>query len=868
MKSRNYFFNEDIRNLLSNNIANNKAASERAARFISDTEYWLRLDYRELYDLMFSPELKRSWFVLSDGSCPVCRESVPMYNWIHDNVKFPWKMKCPHCSAMFPSNDFEAYYKSGLDDSGRFSHERADRTLLVSSDGGFVIDDGNGWYDKDGRRYMFIGAWLAHSLWDLGIVSGVSRLAFSYVLTGNGDYAVRAALLLHSISRFWPEFDFYTQGIMYEQEFKSKGYVAYWVNSNRDVRMLAMAYDQIFDYIKDHGEFEEVLGISSLNLCQDIEERIFRDSLRNVDKIHTNPPWTPITVAILRTVLDYDTCKKEILGALDELIEEATRIDGMTGESGLSGYAAIGPRALADLLCLYSNIDDSLMYEIFRRNPVLYNTYRFHIDTWYNTTYYPGIGDSSIFAYTARLYAGLFSSFTSQFSLMFKSYEWFAMELARFYNEPDFARALYHSKSGVIEGAFNDDIYIGNPGSEESELRNLLDSNGYTIKWKSVNYNKWRLSVLHTGSDRNKTMLAMPYSSGANHCHHDALSLHLFSKGLNILADFGYPPVNYGGWETKEANWYKQPAAHNTVVIDKKMHTNIPPHGDGMFYRYPAYGNNIFFIDHDFIHATYNDAREYADAARFERFSILVDVSDSDCYCLDIFRVSGGTTHARFQRSTYSNLEHPGLILAPGKEYDSEKTIMRNFMTDSCPAEGWFADFNLDDVHNVLDVPRDLHLRYHPHTPGTSVTICESWVDITKMSQIDGEKTGNREIWIPTLIEETVGGKSQFTGILETYDSRPFIESSKRLKFTSQGDFGEVIVIRHSEGIEDIIILNDPESKGVIDVEAPEISTDALFAIIRLKNKKMSASIIKDGAYMRCNKRLIKKGQEDNIIFI
>ena len=58
-------------------------------------------------------------------------------------------MQCPHCSELFPKNDFAAYYKSGLDENNDFRHILADRSLLVNPDGSnFGVDDGNGWYDK------------------------------------------------------------------------------------------------------------------------------------------------------------------------------------------------------------------------------------------------------------------------------------------------------------------------------------------------------------------------------------------------------------------------------------------------------------------------------------------------------------------------------------------------------------------------------------------------------------------------------------------------------------------------------------------------------------------------------------------------
>ncbi|MDX1359187.1 MAG: hypothetical protein R3232_10180, partial [Clostridia bacterium] len=123
MKIHSSFFSERILSLIQHNIKVNQAAADSAARFIDSTSYWLETSYDELREMVFSPSLKRSWFVLSDGSCPSCGESVPMYNWVYDPIDQPWKMKCPHCSGLFPKNDFKAYYDSGLDEKGIFREQ-------------------------------------------------------------------------------------------------------------------------------------------------------------------------------------------------------------------------------------------------------------------------------------------------------------------------------------------------------------------------------------------------------------------------------------------------------------------------------------------------------------------------------------------------------------------------------------------------------------------------------------------------------------------------------------------------------------------------------------------------------------------------
>ena len=849
MKTHNSFFNEATISLIRNNLKTNKAAAKMAAVFIEETSYWMNLTYEELRGLVFTPELKRSWFVRSDGSCPSCGKSVPMYNWKYDPVEIPWKMQCPHCSELFPKNDFAAYYKSGLDKNNDFRHNLADRSLLINPDGSdFGIDDGNGWYDENGVRYMFIGAYLSHAHWIKLVVTGVLNLSFSYILTDNPEYAYRAGMILDSIARHFPDFNFYTQGIMYEQEYKSNGYVNYWVDSNREVRIFALAYDQIFDILKTDRIFENILGKPFDSFCHDVEERIFFDAFNNMKKIQTNPPETPITVVIIKSILNHN--EQEITDYIDEIIIEATRVDGLSGESGLAGYAAITPRAIANLLCFYANIDISIIETILLKHPQLYKTYRFHIDTWYDASYYPGVGDSSVFALPKKEYTGLFTMNSPLSSIYHRSLEWFALKLSEVYNDPDFAKTIFLSHNKNISECFKKDYYMDNPKHYENIISDIIENYGEELAQKSINYNQWRISLLHTGYSDNKTMLAMPYDSGANHCHHDALSLHIFSKSINISPDFGYPPVNYGGWNTKEAHWYGHPAAHNQVVVDGKRHINLPPSGDGMFYRYPKYGTNLMFAIGSFVKATYNEAKEYVGSSRYERLIALIDISGSDCYCVDISRTEGGNQHSRFLRSSYSTTKTTGLNLVPGDDYYPEETIMRNNMVDKSPQKSWNIDFTIAGDDNQTPLKRNLHFKYTGISTATSVNTCESWVDITRMVQTSNIRTGNKSVWIPTIYETIEGPKTQFSGVHEVYEDHSNIVSINKLNIHI-GNFDEAIKVIHIDGTCDYIIANDPLKNNSMKITEKEIKTDAILAIIRFKNSIFLKATVCSGSFLQ-----------------
>ena len=190
---------------------------------VAEAKPWMGLSDDHLWGLMFGNTLRRSWQVWSDGYCPACRQPVPMYEWVADALKQPWKLRCPQCKELFPKNDFLKFYRSGLNAQGLFEPPRADRSLLFNVEHpapsdplrGFGVDDGEG-YVADGKRWRFINTYLIFGQWKQAIVAGIRNLAAAYVATGDPAYAHKAGVLLDRVADFYPTFDFGKEGVMYE----------------------------------------------------------------------------------------------------------------------------------------------------------------------------------------------------------------------------------------------------------------------------------------------------------------------------------------------------------------------------------------------------------------------------------------------------------------------------------------------------------------------------------------------------------------------------------------------------------------------------------------------------------------------------
>jgi oligo-alginate lyase len=797
MKTQSAFFGPDIVRVIRKNAAGRAADLTSAHK--EKAAWWLEKSYEELHGLMFGPSLKRSWFVLSYGACPACAEGVPLYHWLIDAKANPWKVGCPHCGVLFPTNDFAAYYQSGLDEKGIFDRSLADPALLINADGtSFGVDDGNGYVNDGGERWLFVAAYLVHGHWFQLITEGIEALSFSYLLTGNREYARRAAIMLYRVSELFAGFDFEAQGVMYEEENSSSGYVSYWVNTCHDLKLMALAYDMIFDSMADDDDLCRVLGRAAEEIHQSIQVGILEEALGHPEKYDSNPPDPAFLRIIMKAVLNWPENSVEVESDFDRLIHDSTGVDGLSGEKGLASYAALVPVKLADAMLLFLNLGGRDIEGLLARYPILKKTYRFHIDTWYAATYYPGCGDGGYFGVTYPEYPGTLPPNYLQ-KPYFRGRQWFTWKLHEYFDDPDFARTIYLSNGCSIDGTFEHDIFLEDPLHFRNALGEVIDDVGSELTQNSVVYDEWRIAVLHSGTGDNRRMISVGYDSGANHSHHDALNINVFFKKANLSPDFGYPPVNYGGWVTKEVDWYRHPASHNLVVIDGQGHTNLP---DGKFMRFPAHGKVVHWQGEGFAQAVCADAHEYAGVERFERVVGLVDVTDRDAYVVDIFRVKGGTDHTKFFRAPLAEVTTSGLSLCPGESYGNG-SIMRDFTTDGAPAPGWSVEF-------LIDRKRELRLSHVDLTDEVSATLCESWVDITRMKASDG---GNRVIWVPTLMVRRRGPESTFVSVLIPTEGSSFVKSVRRIKTDVESDV--VIEIALADGRTDLILASDPASGGV-----------------------------------------------------
>jgi dienelactone hydrolase len=778
---------------------------------------WMDRSDDELWNLMFGHTIKRAWQVWSDGHCPACRKPVPMYEWKPDALQHPWKMRCPQCKELFPKNDFAAFYRSGLDEQNVFDPKRADRALLFKTEHPdpadplhrFGVDDGEG-YVADGKRWRFIGAYLIYGQWKQAIVGGIRNLAGAYVATGDPAYARKAGVLLDRAADLYPTFDFGKEGVMYEGAPRS-GYISTWHDACVEVLDLALAYDALFESLARDAELVKFLAAkaaqhklanpksSFAHIQRNIEERIFRDTLRNRPKIESNYPATDVTIATIQTVLGWPANRAEVLAALDAIIRKATAVDGVTGEKGIASYTVIAPHMVAEILGRYTRANPEFLREMLRRHPQLHAMYRFHLDTWCLGQYYPRTGDTGAFAEKNSGYVGL--PFSRNPGLNPSSYA-FLWELYAATGDADFVRLIYGANGDTTRG-LPYDLFAANPAAFQTNVAQVLAEQGDEIRLPSVNKTAWGLAILRSGRGANARAAWLDYDSGERHGHADGLNIGLFAKGLDLLPDFGYPPVQYGGWGAPRSVWYRQTAAHNTVSVD------------GQNTR-PGSGKTTLWFEGNQFRTVRASGANLMGAQQFERTIALVDISETDSYLVDVFRVAGGAEHTRFLHGHFGRLATQGLSPMPVQEMRYGEMI-RNFQRDSKPSEGWSVDWLIEDRLKLLPAGCDLRLRHTDLTRGAEVTLAETWVSV-------GRYGGTAEAWIPSVLvrrrAENAPLASTFVGVLEPHEGKPNLTSIRRLaledgegKTCSDADVG--IEIHLADGRRDIFIFRNVEAQSV-----------------------------------------------------
>ena len=355
-----------------------------------------------------------------------------------------------------------------------------------------------------------------------------------------------------------------------------------------------------------------------------------------------------------------------------------------------------------------------------------------------------------------------------------------------------FVQGMYLQNASKTEGLPRD-LFAADPETFQQLVQQIIDRVGTRIDLPSVNKQQWRLGLLRSGIGENQRVMWLDYDTGGAHAHADGMNLGLFAKGLDLMPDFGYPPVQYGGWGAPRAQWYVSSMAHNTVVVD------------GQNSR-AAGGKTTLWADGRQVHGMAASCSQMIGGTQYERTAAMIDVSDNDAYIVDVFRVVGGKDHARFVRSHFGSITTQGVPAQAASIY-AGIPHMRNWRGG--PAQpGWSVDWKIEDHYKLLDKPADLHVGHTDLTAGAESYTGESWV-----STVQNGFTGTAEAWVPHVVVRRTGEaplSSTFVSVVEPYEANRHIAGIRRI--AAHGDAEVALDVALTDGRRDLIISHNVEN--------------------------------------------------------
>jgi hypothetical protein len=291
---------------------------------------------------------------------------------------------------------------------------------------------------------------------------------------------------------------------------------------------------------------------------------------------------------------------------------------------------------------------------------------------------------------------------------------------------------------------------------------------------------------LGRGRGDDQVQAHLHFSGGYGHQHADLLSVTLFARGQERLADLGYTHTRYRTWSIATL-------AHNTVMVDgrdqEKGSTDRP--NDGSLNLYVP-GDEILQV----VEAS--APRAYPGTARvYRRMLILVGVAPDRAYVVDLFRVEGGKRH---EYILLGDADHDGTLetdlpraragdtllpagvrftLPTGESVTGDAgghNIAYAFVRDvakGSPAGTWAARFTSDST------PRGAVRIHRLSEPGSEVFLGRA----PSLRRARSDDALLDRYTSPILVERREGRdlSSTFVSVLEPYSDRPFLSAVERL---------------------------------------------------------------------------------------
>src|SRR5688572_4822970 len=640
---------------------------------------WLARSDAQLWSMVPGQDLPRTIDVTMDrnikkgpkrAGCLKCGEKIDQhgnYPYEPDFDKLPWKLTCPSCKVVFPTNDFGKYYASAIDERGLFNPAKGDKSLLFNAEHPdpkdplhkYGVDDGFGFVDETGRSHKFIGYYV-WKYW-VHLERGIEALADAYVYTGDPKYARKAAVMLDRLADVYPSMDwkpYADRGWYHSDGNTDKGKIEgrIWetalmtsiVDSCDKILSGTVDTPQLYAFLKsqsDRYKLPTAKGTRDL-LIQNIDDGIIRATVAGIHsgQVMGNEGMHQRTMATCAVALDTEPESSKWLdwvfapdgGALPGLIVGSLDHDGISPEAG-PGYALMWGTGFAEVANLIGDYPKYTKQNLYRDFPQFRATFTAAYRMCALGIATPNIGDSGSTGSVGR--AAVRPDFIA--------------DGFRYTRDPAMAIAAYRANGNSSKGLVRD-IFAKDPDTLAQEIERLGKEAG-PRSIESTLLSGYGLALLESNATPSGTALSCYFGRSVFHGHLDHLNFDLLAFGKWLAPDHGYPEFATA-WPHRSAVTINS-LAHNVVVIDGQPQERGYGGKTRLFKRLPG----LSVIQADALDG-YKQAKEYA------RTMLLIDAPGDNAYVLDVFQVTGGEDHIYSFHGPPGEIEATGVKLVTQKE--------------------------------------------------------------------------------------------------------------------------------------------------------------------------------------------------------
>ena len=316
---------------------------------------------------------------------------------------------------------------------------------------------------------------------------------------------------------------------------------------------------------------------------------------------------------------------------------------------------------------------------------------------------------------------------------------------------------------------------------------------------------------LGRGRGPHQMQAQLHFSGSYGHVQYDNLNLTLWAKEREMLPDLGYT------W-TQMRYWCTSTLGHNTVVVDRRDQYTGKSDGDLRCFFPNSGGVSVVEADGE------RGYRQVKGLDLYRRLLVMVPVSESDAYVVDVFRVRGGSMH---DWALHGDADHDTTatctvplsgrrvnLLAPGEEW-VEPTIegarhhAYGMVRDVARGE---TDGGFEVSFTYADEPtRGLRVHLLPSGP-TEVWLGRS-PSVRRMGQgTKGDMRKAYDFWMPHLLARRQGEAplaSVFAAVHEPHLGPPFITSVEAVQLTPADERAIALRVTHGVTVDTIISTLD-----------------------------------------------------------